>query len=66
MTNSKTYDILGLAVECGRRVPLASVLPVGGRKGVATTTSSYRGVETATLPVRGSFTLGVGAGLEVT
>jgi hypothetical protein len=46
-----TYDILGLAAERGRLVPLASALPVGGRKGVASTTSSYRGVETTDLPV---------------
>ena len=37
----KTYDILGLAVECDRRVPLASA--EGERKGVESTTSSYRG-----------------------
>jgi hypothetical protein len=39
----KAYDILGLAVECDRRVPLASALPEGERKGVESTTSSYRG-----------------------
>jgi len=48
----QTYDIQGLAAECGRRVPLASALPEGERKGVESTTSSYRGgVEAADLLV---------------
>lgn len=55
----KTYDIQGLAVECGRRVPLASALPEGERKGVESTTSSYRGgVKTADLPVEEDPSLG--------
>jgi len=52
MTRWVAYDSPELAVECGLRVPLASTLPVGERKGVASTTSSYRGgVKTVNLPV---------------
>ena len=53
ITRRLSYDSLELAVECGRRVPLASTLQLGERKGVPVpTTSSYRGgVETADRPV---------------
>lgn len=51
ITRRLSYDSLELAVECGRRVPLASTLPLGERKGVPTMSSYRGGVVTADLPV---------------
>jgi hypothetical protein len=51
ITNWPAYDDSLELAECGRRVPLASTLALGGRKAPSTTSSYWGGVETADLPV---------------